>query len=80
MNATEIAAALDRYAASDLRLARREGDISVCETKQGTLSLTYENGVYRLSTTGLDSKVLAEGKPAVVRPVLASLYTVDIQA
>jgi hypothetical protein len=89
MNPAELAAALDKYAAADLRAAKREGYILVCQTKVGTVTVTHEAGVYTLTgdavvTNGgaavLPGKVFASGKPAVVRPVLASLYAVEVQS
>jgi hypothetical protein len=73
MNHT-YAVALDKFAASDLRAARREGYTLIGQTKRGTVSLTHEDGIYTLRTFGVDAVDLAKGKPAVVRPVLASLY------
>lgn len=77
MNPAELAAALDKYAASDLRAAKREGYMLIGQTKVGTVSLTCVDGVYTLTTQGIDAKVLASGKPAAVRPVLAALYQVQ---
>ena len=78
MNTTDLAAALDKFAAADLRAAKREGYMMVGQTKLGTVSLSHEGGVYTLTTQGLDAKVLASGKPAAVRPVLAALYSVQV--
>lgn len=51
MNAT-VAAQLDKFAAADLRAARREGYMLIGQTKRGTLTLTHEAGVYTLSPPG----------------------------
>lgn len=80
MTAAELAAALDKYAAADLRAAKREGYMLVGGTKAGTVSVTHEAGVYTVTTQGVDAKVLASGKPAAVRPVLAALYVVEVQS
>ena len=77
MNASDLTAALDKFAASDLRAARKNGDIMVTGTKRGTLSLSFDGAAYTLATVGMESATLATGKPADVRPVLASLYTVN---
>lgn len=76
---TTVAVQLDRFAAADLRAARKEGYMLIGQTKRGTLALTHDDGIYTLSTAGLRAdgpavEVLAKGKPAVVRPVLAALY------
>jgi hypothetical protein len=78
-----ITAQLGKFAASDLRIARRDGMMSICQTKRGTLTVTHEAGVYTVSALapgGLSAVVLAIGKPAAVRPVLASLYDVTVEA
>ncbi len=75
MNA-DLAASLASFAASDLRAAKRDGEILITGTQRGLLALRHEGGVYELSTTGFDAKALATGKPAAVRLVLASLYTI----
>lgn len=86
MNATEIEKALEKYATSDLRLAKRHGMIMVAQTKQGNVEITHADGVYTLTKQGTarymgaDAKVLAQGKPAVVRPVLAALYDVVVES
>jgi hypothetical protein len=67
---------LSRFANQDLRAARREGYILIGQTKVGTVELAFREGAYILKTTGLASKVLAQGKPAVVRPTLCGLYSV----
>jgi hypothetical protein len=75
MNAM-MTSSLLRFAAQDLRAAKAHGYLLIGQTNRGTLSLSYTSGTYTLSTTGTDATVLAEGKPAAVRPVLARLYTI----
>lgn len=70
---SDVAAQLENFAASDLRVAKREGHMLIGQTKRGTLTLTHSGGVYTLAAT---DGVIASGKPAAVRPVLAGLYTV----
>jgi hypothetical protein len=72
----DIAKALEKFTACDLRNAKRHGSTLIGQTKRGTLALTHDAGTYVLTTTGLDAVVLASGKPAAVRPVLASLYEI----
>lgn len=76
MTAAELTAALTKIAKSDLRIARKEGYMLIGQTKRGTLALSHSDGVYTLSTQGVDAAVIAQGKPAVVAPVLASCYDV----
>jgi hypothetical protein len=75
MNA-ETLAAVTKFAASDLRTARNRGYILVAQTQKGLLALTYEQGEYTLSTTGVTSEVLARGLKLHVRDTLANLYSV----
>jgi hypothetical protein len=75
MNAT-LVDQLKRFADSDLRAARKQGEILVTQTKRGTVALRHEGGVYTLTTQGPNATVLASGKAAVARECLVSLYTV----
>jgi hypothetical protein len=76
MTTEELTAALIKIAKSDLSKARKESEILVAQTREGTLSLTHTNGTYTLRTLGLDAKVIVSGKPATVAPVLATMYRV----
>jgi hypothetical protein len=73
---TELFSSLLKFAASDLRTARKQGDTLIGQTQRGTLSLSYVAGVYTLATVGLHPVTLASGKPSAVKPVLADLYDV----
>lgn len=75
MTAAELTAALTKIAKSDLRTARKEGYMLIGQTKRGTLALRHSDGIYTLSTQGIDAAVIAHGKPAVVAPVLADCYS-----
>ena len=71
-----------RYAGTDLRAAKKHGYILIGQTRRGTLNLTYSAradsaGVYTLTDTS--GHLIAHGKAAVVRPVLADLYTVEFR-
>ena len=48
----------------------------IAQTKRGALNLVHEGGAYTLTTNDGTGAVLAHGKPAAVRPVLASMYVV----
>lgn len=72
-----LAEQLAAFAAADLRQARTLGYLLVGQTKRGTVAIRHAAGVYILTTQGLASEVLAQGKPAAVRPVLAALYDVQ---
>lgn len=76
MTDDELIAALTKIAKSDLRIARKEGYMLIAQTKRGTLALRHSAGVYTLSTQGIDAAVIAQGKPAIVAPVLAGCYSV----
>jgi hypothetical protein len=74
---TALDADLARFAASDLRLARKQGDALIGQTRLGTLSLRYDAGHYSLTTTGIAPTVIAEGKAATVKAALADCYLID---
>ena len=76
MESAIITAARQKFAGADLRMARKHGQISVAQTVKGLLDLSHADGIYTLSTNGLNAHVLAAGKPATVKPVLAALYSV----
>jgi hypothetical protein len=76
MTAAELTAALIKIAKSDLRTARKEGYMLIGQTKRGALALRHSDGIYTLSTQGIGAAVIAQGKPAIVAPVLASCYSV----
>ncbi len=71
-----------KCAKQDMALARRENnrepntgrDCAITHTSMGTLFLAYVNGVYTLTTSGLDGKIIVQGTPKFVTPVLASMY------
>jgi hypothetical protein len=69
---------LTPFAKQDESLARKQGDVMICQTKRGTLMLRYDRDTktYTLTTTGLNPETLAVGKPATVRPVLMAQYDV----
>lgn len=74
----DLTKALTRFADTDMRWARKQGDVLITGTKRGTLCLAYDADAktYTLTTTGLDAEKLAEGKPKDIRPVLTGLYDV----
>lgn len=78
LTASELATALDKFAASDLRAAKKFGTVIIGRTLRGTLTLTrQDSGAYRLASV---EGIIAEGKPAVVRPALAACYDVKVEA
>jgi hypothetical protein len=64
-----------KAASQDLTLAREEGHILICQTKRGTLFLTYADGQYALTACGEETPI-ATGSRATVRKALAPLYDV----
>jgi hypothetical protein len=68
---------------SDMRRARRNGHLMICNTLKGTVSLSFNgdrgNKVNRVYTlTGPDGAVLATGQARDVRPVLRAVYDVRV--
>lgn len=41
-----------KYAKQDMRQAKKDGAISIIETKLGVVELTYEDGLYQLVKQG----------------------------
>ncbi len=80
MNTTMMMIALEKFAASDLRAAKKYGEILIGGTKRGSLTLRYVAGTYTLLTWGLVPEIVASGKPATVRPVLATLYVCAVES
>jgi hypothetical protein len=73
------AAARASFAKSDLAIARREREMMVCQTKEGTVAVRYDVAAksYSITKQGFNAKLLAEGPPRVVATVLAALYVVE---
>lgn len=60
-----------RYAASDLRMAKKKGHHIVYPTMEGAVDVRCMNGVYSLTARG---RTLAEGRRSLVQEELAKLY------
>lgn len=71
---------LTKFANADIRLARREGEIAICQTKRGTLTLGFDGTTYRLGGAEIKAGQIQTweitGKPAVIRAALVDLYVV----
>lgn len=80
MTDAELQAVRLRFARADLRFARKQGEHAVTGTTHGVLSVSHSGGIYTLTTQGIDSRVIAQGKPAVVLLVLAAAYTVTVES
>lgn len=68
-----------KAAYQDMRKAKKHGEISVAQTRVGTVDLSYERGFYRLVGVGGPGRqpyVIAEGSADEVHPALARLYDV----
>jgi len=72
----EIHPAALRAAKQDMRLAEREGEIAIGQTRVGTVFLRCDYDNYSITKAGPEAYVIAAGKKAVVLPVLAGLYAV----
>ena len=70
----EIEAVADEH----LKIARREGELLITDTAQGTVALRYESpGGYSLTSQGVDGRPLAHGTRPLVRAALMALYKVE---
>lgn len=65
-------------AQSDMRKARKEGSILICDTRYGAVELTYTaaSRTYEALTMGPGSRFVACGKASEVAEKLASVYQV----
>lgn len=80
-NTAEITAALTRFANSDMRLARNDGEIAICQTKAGTLSLAYNAAqkTYTLTPCTMmhnAAPLVLNGSAKETRAVLVANYNV----
>jgi hypothetical protein len=79
MTPTELHFATKKFASQDMRNARRQGEILIGQTTRGTVSLRHADGIYTVTTQGMNATVLAQGKRSAVWSVLAGLYSVTVQ-
>lgn len=79
LNPVDVQAVRRKAANQDLKLVRKEGEIAIADTREGTVWLRYESGNYSLTKAGLFGGVLASGELRVVKPVLESLYDVVVE-
>ena len=93
MTTQELHKALTTYANTDIRNARKSGEIMVCglklglikrlglaRTDTGNATLSYDGKAYSLTAFDFataGSVVLGSGKPAAIRSLLVSLYKVE---
>lgn len=69
---------LEKYAESDLRLARKKGMIGLAQTKLGLLNLHYNanDRTYELVQCGAEPTTIASGKKSVVKAAIVAAYDV----
>jgi hypothetical protein len=81
MNPVDVQAVRRRAANQDMNLVRKEGEIAIAQTIEGTVWFQYDHGVYTITKPDGRGGVitLATGSPKVVRPILESLYDVVVQ-
>jgi len=77
---TIIEKALKKAANQDLRLVDRENEISICQTKVGTATLSKAGQLYRLAWSQIgNGRILTfsvEGNKDQIRNDLMKIYTV----
>ena len=81
MNPVDVADVRRKAANQDMNLVRREGEIAIADTREGTVWFQYERGIYTITKQDGRGGVitLASGSPKQVRPVLESLYDVVVE-
>jgi hypothetical protein len=81
LNPVDVEKVRRNAASQDMTLVRKEGEIAIAQTREGTVWFGYDRGTYTI--TKPDGRgnviVLAKGAANVVRPVLESLYDVVVQ-
>jgi hypothetical protein len=65
-----------KAAQSDMRKARKEGSILICQTRRGTVELAYVDSGYEISAEGRGIGRASTAKLAV--EMIAPLYQVEI--
>ena len=81
-NQNELTEALNRFAASDLRAAKKDGLIYITESKRGCLVLEFDalSKIYSLAVSASykqSHEILAQGTASTVRQALVNLYDVE---
>lgn len=74
--------AIGRFAQQDMRIARREGSMSICDTKVGVIDLSYckITRTYRMVSRGTEHRICLRGlKAAGVESRLVGLYNIVIE-
>jgi len=61
----------------DLSLAEMHGNVTVCQTAKGNIGIEFDDGIFTLTTWGIDSEELCSGNLEKVVNVLAPLYIVE---
>ena len=69
---------LERFANSDMRMARKEGEIIIARTKEGNVNLKYWPIEKKYFITKYNGEVLYEGKAKGCRKAIVNLYDVVI--
>jgi hypothetical protein len=81
MNAQDIEKALNKYAASDIRLTKKEGHMSVTDCKDGCVDVEYKDGTFTMVARkdfGRTLKtLLTNGTADQAKAVLVSQYVVE---
>lgn len=73
---------LIKFAKSDMKIARKEGDMMIAGTKRGTVIVSYDSATkrYAVATCGIDTvNLITDGKAAATALVIAGLYVVSYE-
>ena len=65
-----------KCAQSDMRKARKEGSILICQTRRGTVELTYSDRAYEIS---VDGRCVGRATAKNAVEMIAPLYQVVIE-
>jgi len=74
--------AIGKIAQQDMRIARREGEVSICDTKVGVIELSYckFTRTYQMVSRGTADRIALRGlKAAGVESRLVGLYKIVVE-
>jgi hypothetical protein len=74
--------AIGKIAQQDMRIARREGELSICDTKVGVIELSYckATRIYQMVSRWTEERIALRGlKAAGVETRLVGLYKIVVQ-
>lgn len=66
-----------KVANSDLRIARKNGVMAICNTTHGNIEISFDSGIYTVSNFNNTAIVYALGKKSDIIGFVKSLYVIE---